>query len=114
MNANSVNSVPNTPLPKSAQWKRLTLKRFDFKSARTKLNAWLRFDSPIYAVILLLIVMLLAGCHTQPTAPCVEPALPTKPALRQPLPKESYSISVERDLSRWQQMLTVTPPTSKP
>lgn len=114
MNENSLRSALIRPRRSQQQPQMHWQKHSAFRRLKTKRNAWLRFDSPLWPVILLLIVMLLAGCHTQPTNPCVEPAVPTKPASLQPIPNETYSLSVQRDLSRWEQRLTVTPAMSKP
>ena len=111
-------SFPNSALirPRPSRKQPLThwQKHSAYRRQKTKRSAWLLPDSPLWPVMLLLAVMLLAGCHTQPVKPCVEPAIPTVPVLQQPLPKETYSASVLRDLSKWQKMLTDTPQTSKP
>jgi hypothetical protein len=55
---------------------------------------------------LLLIVMLLAGCHTQPTVPCVQPVIPTPPVSQLQQPAQTYSSSAAQDIQTWQQRLT--------
>lgn len=90
------------------------LKQSAYKNELTLRNAWLGRGSPLWPLTLLALVMLLSACHTLPTTPCVEPKVPTQPALQQPLPKESYSASAQRDFNKWQQTLTDTPQMSKP
>lgn len=102
------------------QWRLLRHKRkhmtqpSSYKQAKTRLSDWLQSDSPLWQMTLLVLVMLLSGCTVPPIVPCVAPAIPTVPVLQQPLPKETYSISVQRDLSKWEQRLTLTPQMSKP
>lgn len=92
----------NVPEP-SNELQPTALQNFKRKAAW---SAWL--------LILSAIALSLSGCRTQPTQPC-EPLPPAlKPVLRTPLPKVSYSILVQEDLSMWQQKLTATSVTSKP
>ena len=66
------------------------------------------------AVTLTVPVMLLTGCATKAPQPCSVPAAVTMPALSQPMPKQSYSLSAQQSFKRWQGMLTDTPATLKP
>lgn len=68
----------------------------------------------ICAGMLLAVVLLLSGCHHQPIKPCETPQLPTQPALSEPLPSVSYSISVGQRIKNWGLSLTGTPQTLKP
>ena len=63
------------------------------------------------AVMLTVPVMLLTGCAHNPTPPCKAPEAVTMPALSQPMPKQSYSLSAQQSFKRWQGMLTDTPAT---
>lgn len=65
----------------------------------------------LYAVTLTVPVMLLTGCAHNPTPPCKAPEVVTMPALSQPMPKQSYSLSAQQSFKRWQGMLTDTPAT---
>lgn len=56
-------------------------------------------------------VMLLTACAHNQTQPCPAPATVTMPALSQPMPKQSYSLSAQQSLQRWQGLLTGTPQT---
>lgn len=59
---------------------------------------------------LLLLALSLTGCATpSPPAPAVK--LPARPELSEPIPLESYSERVRRNLSNWAERLTPTPPT---
>lgn len=68
----------------------------------------------VSGVTLIALAALLSGCHTAPTVPCSPPEPPTMPALSQPLPSETYSISAEKNIRLWQMMLDGTLVTSKP
>ena len=78
------------------------------------LKTW-RANVKLFCVLTLLpLALSLPGCSQLPTVP---PALPDpipKPALTQPLPLVSYSISVQQSLQNWAQRLTGTFPTSAP
>ncbi len=66
------------------------------------------------AAMLMPAAMLLTGCASNPTLPCKTPEPLMLPALSQPLPKQSYSISAQESIKRWQGLLTPTPATSQP
>jgi PBP1b-binding outer membrane lipoprotein LpoB len=70
-----------------------------------KLNAKPRFGSLLLGVMLLLLVMLLSGCHALPTAPSVAPAIPTPPVSQLQPPAQTYSSSAAQDIETWQQRL---------
>ena len=78
-----------------------------YRRLKMKLSKQQRFGSPLWPVILLLIVMLLAGCQTQPIQPCVQPTIPTAPASSLQQPQQTYSSSVQDDLSKWEKRLTI-------
>ena len=64
------------------------------------------------AVMLTLLAASLIGCATpspQPLAVC--PANPPPPALSEPMPAVSYSLSAQQRISIWRQSLTGTPQT---
>lgn len=69
---------------------------------------------PLLGAMLLPLVALLTGCAT-PSAPQVVscPAIPAIPSVS-PLPKEGYSLNVQKRLQTWVQELTPTPQTFKP
>ncbi len=65
----------------------------------------------LYAGMLTVPVMLLTGCAHNQKQPCKAPEVVTMPALSQPMPKQSYSLSAQQSFKRWQGMLTDTPAT---
>jgi len=85
----------------------------DSNDKLTMRSAWLGPGSPIWPVILLPIVMLLAGCETQPTVPCVTPKVPTMPVDPEPPRSSTFSDDVQASLQTWRQLLTASPATSK-
>ena len=64
------------------------------------------------AVMLTALVVSLTGCAT-PSAPPVAvcPANPPPPALSEPMPPQTYSLSAEQRIKTWRQSLTATPAT---
>lgn len=66
------------------------------------------------AWMLLGLALLLTGCGHQSQLLCPEPTTTLQPALTQPIPLESYSISVGQRIKSWGLSLTGTPPMSKP
>ena len=98
------------PRPSHKQTQMPWQKPSPYRKQKMKQNENIKVGSLILAAILLVIVSLLSGCHTQPIQPCVQPTIPTAPVSQLPQPKETYSISVQRDLSKWQQMLTTSVP----
>ena len=63
----------------------------------------------VYALLLLTLLffgILLTGCATQPTQPCVNPAIPSPPAQRMEQPSRSYSASAQADMEKWRERLT--------
>ena len=64
------------------------------------------------AVMLTLLAASLTGCATQ-SAPVqvVCPANPPPPALSEPIPAVSYSLSAQQRIQSWRQSLTGTPQT---
>ncbi len=76
---------------------------------RTKVKLGLAFCG----WMLLLLVLLLSGCHTLPTQPCEMLPPPTMPVLSEALPSVSYSISAGQRIKTWAQSLIDTPVTSK-
>lgn len=72
---------------------------------------------PPWAKMPLALVLLLSGCAAPSVSPPVAiqcPAPPPIPALSQPLPAQSYSLSVQQSIKRWESELMATPPMSKP
>lgn len=65
------------------------------------------------AVILIALVLSLSGCATRSPVLCPEPVLPLAPALSEPIPPESYSLFVQRLLSKWEASLTESTQTGK-
>ena len=65
-----------------------------------------------YALMLMLPVLLLAGCATPSTPSVIScPQLPQKPVAQQPTPPLPYSASVRLKLEGWQKRLTDTQAT---
>lgn len=64
------------------------------------------------AVMLTALVLSSTGCAT-PSAPPVAvcPANPPPPALSEPMPPQTYSLSAEQRIKTWRQSLTATPAT---
>lgn len=67
---------------------------------------WLRAAMP------LLLAVSLTGCAT-PAAPPVAvcPVNPPAPALQEPMPPATYSLSAQRLIKSWREQLTATPTT---
>ena len=63
------------------------------------------------AVIWTALALSLTGCATRSAPPCPELILPQPPALSEPIPQESYSLRVQRSLSKWEAALIGTPQT---
>lgn len=64
------------------------------------------------AVMLTLLVLNLTGCAAPSVSPvAVCPANPPPPALSEPLPPETYSLSARRLMQSWHERLTATPVT---
>ena len=75
----------------------------------------LRANVKLFCVLTLLpLALSLPGCSQLPSRPPELPEPIPKPALTQPLPLVSYSISVQQSLRSWEQMLTGTPLISAP
>lgn len=74
-----------------------------------RLRGWL-----FYAAMQIVAVGHLSACQTLLTQPCepVKPLMP--PALSEPLPSVSYSVSAGQRIKTWAQLLTDTPQTLKP
>lgn len=60
----------------------------------------------ICAGMLLAVVMLLSGCHTQPIRPCETQPPVSMPALTLPPNSRSYSWNAAEIMKKWQEMLT--------
>ena len=67
-----------------------------------------------YALMLLPLSLLLTSCAQPSPILCRETTPVVMPALTEPLPKQSYSLSVSESFSRWQKSLTGMSQTSKP
>lgn len=67
-----------------------------------------------FAVMLMALAPLLSGCPGPLKRPCEPQAIPTKPALSQPLPEQSYSSSAQATIESWQKSLTDMRQMSKP
>ena len=65
-----------------------------------------RYVSVLLLLTLLFFGILLTGCQTQPTQPCVNPAIPSPPAQRMEQPSRSYSASAQADMEQWLERLT--------
>ena len=64
------------------------------------------------AVMLTLLVLSLTGCAAPSVSPlAVCPANPPPPALSEPMPAVSYSLSAQQRIQTWRQSLTATPQT---
>ena len=64
------------------------------------------------AVMLTLPALLLAACATPSTPPAtVCPANPPAPAMSEPMPSVSYSLSAQKLIKGWRQSLTGSTPT---
>jgi hypothetical protein len=68
----------------------------------------------LFGATLLVLVLTLSACHTLPQQPCERPVLPMPPALSEPLPSVSYSISAGLRIKSWANALTGTQTTLKP
>ena len=66
----------------------------------------------LHALMLTALAASLIGCAT-PSAPpqAVCPANPPPPALSEPMPAVSYSLSAQQRIQTWRQSLTGTPAT---
>ena len=82
------------------------LKRYAYRNARTRQRYKLRGVSVLLMLMLLFFGILLTGCQTQPTQPCVNPAIPSPPAQRMEPPSQSYSASAQADMEKWLERLT--------
>lgn len=66
----------------------------------------------LLAAMPMLLVLSLTGCATPPAPPvAVCPANPPPPALSEPIPAVSYSLSAQQRIQSWRQSLTGTPQT---
>ena len=64
------------------------------------------------AVMLTLLALSLIGCAAPSASPAVVcPANPPPPALSEPMPAVSYSLSAQQRIQTWRQSLTATPTT---
>lgn len=68
----------------------------------------------VFVVMLTGLVLLLSACQTPPPKPCEKPAPVTMPALSEPMPSATYSLSAASDTRRWLKRVTDTSATSKP
>lgn len=88
--------------PPQMRWQRPSA----YRRAKMKLNEKPRYGSLLLAGTLLLAVTLLSGCQTQPTVPCVAPAIPTAPVSQMQTPSRSYSADVLEHFKTWEKLLT--------
>lgn len=65
------------------------------------------------ALIVIVLILSLSGCASRSPVVCPEPVMPLAPALSEPIPPESYSLVVQRLLSKWEAALIGTPQTPK-
>ena len=73
-----------------------------------------RVGLSLLGAMLMLVVLLLSGCHTLPVKPC-DPLPPvTMPALLQPLPPVSYLLQSQQSDENSRKKLMGTLTTSKP
>lgn len=83
-------------------------------SITSLLRKTLRLGALLGSLALLsLLAASLGGCATT-CPPPPEPVFPPKPALVEPLPLVTYSLSAQTDTEQWRRKLTVTPATPKP
>ena len=100
----------NVPPSMPINWLKPMPTRYGRPSAYRRLLTKLQkrqLNGRVLLLVTLLLIVALSGCCQVPqTVPSVAPTIPTQPVLQQPLPKETYSSSVQQDLSKWQQRLT--------
>ena len=73
------------------------------------------FVKPHFALTAMLSALLLSGCAgNPPLRPAVSPSLPPPPSLSTPLPSTSYSLTAEKRMQAWSQLLTDTQVMSEP
>lgn len=65
------------------------------------------------ALIVIVLILSLSGCATRSPVVCPEQVIPPAPALSEPIPPESYSLVVQRLLSKWEASLTESTQTGK-
>lgn len=83
-----------------------------YRRQKTRRSKLLRLDSPLWPVMLLLLVLSVTGCATNsPPPPSACPVLPAVPSVTTPQPSTTYSDSVRQHLSNWRAKLTATPLT---
>lgn len=70
-----------------------------------------QFVSVACAMLLIGLVMSLTGCAHQSVPPCPLPETTSKPALREPIPSESYSEQWRKLVEKSRLKLIGTPPT---
>lgn len=66
------------------------------------------------AVIVIVLILNLSGCASRSSVICQDPVMPQPPALSEPIPPVSFSLSVQRLLSKWEAALIGMPTTPKP
>ena len=77
-----------------------------YKRRQTVRKQTQRYVSVLLLLTLLFFGILLTGCATQPTQPCVNPVIPSPPAQRMEQPSRSYSASAQADMEKWRAKLT--------
>lgn len=77
-----------------------------YKRRQTVRKQTQRYVSVLLLLMLLFFGILLTGCQTQPTQPCVNPAIPLQPAQLMEPPSRSYSASAQADMETWRKRLT--------
>ena len=77
-----------------------------YKRRQTVRKQTQRYVSVLLLLTLLFFGILLTGCATQPTQPCVNPVIPSPPAQRMEPPSRSYSASAQADMEQWLERLT--------
>ena len=82
------------------------LKLYAINNRRIQRQRMRRSVSVLLLLTLLFFGILLTGCQTQPTQPCVNPAIPLQPAQLMGPPSQSYSASAQADMEKWRERLT--------
>lgn len=103
-------------MPKNRNWLKSDFQQrriFAGLTQRTKLRIKLYSGFVGLLLMLMLCVAVSTACHHLPQTPCVQPTLPSPPALSEPIPSVSYSEQARIRTQSWQRRLTDIPATSK-
>jgi len=86
----------------------------DIKRQSQQRKAMRNYGLLLLGVLLIVLLASLTGCASPSPPPCEPPVTVTMPVSPRPMPAVSYSLSVQTDLSQWQQILINASPTTKP